>query len=186
MTESGQVSRAGGWCGTTCATRAHDEDETPGNPNPRRKSGEGQRHASVNPKSRDDPKFTIPWASGLPTNDIEAALVTLDAEEVRRTAELVNLRTVRSVLLTRLMEPGGSNLHAADLTEAAKILGESEDWVKHHGNEADEYGAAIRMGGSRISGYDVEGLLRWRRAKTRNASTWRPALLPRRASRRDC
>ena len=56
--------------------------------------------------------------------------------------------------------------HPVDLAGAGEILGESADWVKHHGEEADRYGAAIRMGGDRISGYDVEGLLRWRRART--------------------
>ena len=49
--------------------------------------------------------------------------------------------------------------------EAARILGVTDGWLAHSNEEADEYGAAIRMGG-KISGYDVEGLLRWRKART--------------------
>ena len=57
--------------------------------------------------------------------------------------------------------------HPVKLAEAWLILGApSEDWLKHHGEEADRYGAAIRMGGKRISAYDVAGLLRWRKART--------------------
>jgi len=102
--------------------------------------------------------WTIATALGLRPNEIEAALVALDAAEAEHLTEVVRLRTIRNLLLARLMAPSSSNLHAVDLAEAARILGESDDWIQHHGHEADEYGAAIRMGGSRISGYDVEGL----------------------------
>ena len=110
----------------------------------------------------------------LPSNDIEAALEALDAEETQLHAQLVRVRSARGVLLGRLTAPSGASLHAVDVVEASRILGETEDWLQHHGHEADEYGAAIRMGGSRISGYDVDGLLRWRRARTRNAERWTP------------
>lgn len=63
-------------------------------------------------------------------------------------------------------DQGHKPMRAVDAEEAAAILGESVDWLRHRGRDADKYHAAIRMGGGKISGYDVDGLMRWRTART--------------------